>query len=41
MMTIERRVKKLHSYDVPCIFEIPVSRASEAYLKWLNAVLCN
>ena len=33
---IEREVKKLHSYKVPCILEIPVSRVSKTYLKWLN-----
>lgn len=38
-LQIEREVKKLHSYKVPCILEIPVSRASKIYLKWLNTVL--
>lgn len=38
-LKIEHEVKKLHSYKVPCILEIPVSRASKIYLKWLNAVL--
>ena len=33
---IEREVKHLHSYQVPCIFEIPVGRVSAPYLAWLR-----
>lgn len=33
---IERQVKKLHSYTVPLIAEIPVSRINKEYKKWLE-----
>ncbi len=33
---VAREVKKLHSYKVLAIFEIPVGRVSEDYLRWLK-----
>ncbi|MEN6330070.1 MAG: divalent-cation tolerance protein CutA [Methanobacteriaceae archaeon] len=34
--TIIRRVKDIHSYDLPCILEISIQNGSEDYLKWLE-----
>ena len=36
---IEKEVKKLHSYNVPCILEIPVGKVNSEYLRWLNKEL--
>ncbi len=33
---IEREVIKLHSYDVPCIFAIPVISVSDKYWEWFK-----
>ena len=33
---VERETKRLHSYKVPCILEIPINRASSQYLSWLK-----
>ena len=33
---IEREVKKLHSYSVPCILEIPITQGSKDFLGWLE-----
>ncbi len=33
---VEKEVKKLHSYTVPCILEIPIRRENVDYLKWLK-----
>lgn len=33
---IEREVKLLHSYTVPCILATPVAKVSYGYLKWLR-----
>ncbi len=30
------RVKELHSYDVPCVVELPVGRGNPDYLGWLE-----
>ncbi len=35
---IEKEIRKLHSYTVPCIIAINVKRANKAYLKWLKEV---
>ncbi len=34
--SIEEEVKKLHSYDVPCIFAIPVIAVSDKYWEWFK-----
>ena len=33
---IEKEVKKIHSYTVPCILEIPLTRGSKDFLKWVK-----
>jgi len=33
---IEKEVKKLHSYTVPCILEIPIIKSSQDFLNWLE-----
>lgn len=33
-----KRIKQLHSYDVPFIAEIDVEKVNEEYEKWLNEV---
>jgi len=34
---LERRIKSLHSYEVPEIIALPIFRGSAAYLGWLAA----
>ncbi len=34
--TIEKEVKKLHSYTIPCILEIPIKKGNLDYLKWVK-----
>ncbi|WJI09429.1 divalent-cation tolerance protein CutA [Methanobacterium sp. CWC-01] len=34
--TLIKRVKDLHSYELPCILEISIQNGSEDYLKWLE-----
>lgn len=36
---IEKEVKKLHSYSVPCILEIPIKRKNLKYFNWLKEEL--
>ena len=31
------RVKELHSYEVPCVVELPIGRGNPDYLGWLEA----
>jgi len=33
---VEKEVKKLHSYTVPCILEIPIKEGNIEYLDWLK-----
>ena len=33
---IETLVKKYHSYEVPCILELPIGRTLKAYEQWLK-----
>ena len=33
---LEKRVKSLHSYEVPEIIAIPIVKGSEAYLNWVE-----
>lgn len=33
---IEKEVKKMHSYEAPCILAIPVTKAHSPYLRWLK-----
>jgi periplasmic divalent cation tolerance protein len=34
---IEKRVRELHSYDVPEVVALPVLKGSPPYLEWLSA----
>ena len=36
---IEKFILKNHSYDTPCILEIPVGRVTKKYLNWLNRTI--
>ncbi len=36
---IEKFILKNHSYDIPCILEIPIGRITKKYLNWLNKIL--
>lgn len=31
------RVKELHSYDLPCVVEIPLAGGNSAYFDWISA----
>lgn len=33
---VEKFILKNHSYDTPCILEIPIGRVTRKYLNWLN-----
>ncbi len=33
---VEIKVKKLHSYEVPCIAVLPVAKINKEYLNWLK-----
>lgn len=33
---IERFILKNHTYDTPCVLEIPINKVTKKYLKWLN-----
>lgn len=33
---IEKRVKEIHSYEVPCVLSFSIDRGSAEYLKWIN-----
>jgi len=34
-----KRVKKLHSYEVPCVDIIPVAAGNKDYFKWIEKSL--
>jgi periplasmic divalent cation tolerance protein len=36
---IMKRVKEIHSYDIPCILIIPIINGSKDYLEWLKSEL--
>ena len=36
---LAKRVKQLHSYEVPEVLSFPIIDGSEAYFAWLNSVL--
>ena len=36
-LALERRVKQLHTYEVPEIIAIPVVKASKEYLEWMKS----
>ena len=31
------RVREMHSYDVPCVVELPLARGNPDYLVWIEA----
>ena len=31
-----KKVKKMHSYDCPCIVSLPIKDGNEDYLKWIE-----
>lgn len=31
-----KRVKELHSYEIPCIISIPIEKGHSEFLKWIN-----
>jgi len=33
---VEKFILENHSYDIPCIIEIPLGRVTKKYLKWLG-----
>jgi len=33
------RVRRLHSYETPCVLEVPISRGNPDYLTWLKNAL--
>ena len=33
---VKKEVKKLHSYELPCILEIPIRGGSKDFLNWLE-----
>ena len=33
---IEKEVRRLHSYKIPCIFSIKIDKVNKAYLDWLT-----
>lgn len=33
---IEKRVKEIHSYEVPCVVSFNISEGSSDYLNWIN-----
>jgi len=38
---LERRIRALHSYEVPEVLLLPIDAGSEPYLQWLSANLKN
>lgn len=34
-----RRVREIHSYDTPCVLELPIGRGNPDYLAWLKSSL--
>jgi periplasmic divalent cation tolerance protein len=36
MKDIEKRVKEIHSYEVPCVVSFKIEDGSIDYLKWIN-----
>lgn len=36
---VEKEVHKLHSYETPCVFAIPVKHVAQKYYKWLKGEL--
>ena len=39
--SLTKRVKMLHSYDCPCIVELPVDVRNPSFLTWMKATISN
>lgn len=35
---VEKFILANHSYDTPCILELPINRVTNKYLQWLNKI---
>lgn len=33
---VEKRVKQLHSYEIPCLISLKIDSGSDDYLKWIE-----
>ncbi|NRA47119.1 MAG: divalent-cation tolerance protein CutA [Oligoflexales bacterium] len=33
---LEDRIKTLHSYDVPCIIQLPIQNGNQDFLSWIS-----
>jgi periplasmic divalent cation tolerance protein len=33
---IEKKIKEIHSYEVPCVVSFEIGEGSEEYLKWID-----
>ena len=38
---VEETVKKLHSYEIPCIVALSVAKVNKEYLDWLKGIRTN
>ncbi len=36
---ISRKIKSLHSYEVPCIFSLSVNNVTTDYVNWMNNII--
>lgn len=36
---ISKKIKSLHSYEVPCVFSLSVNNVTEDYVTWMNHVI--
>jgi len=36
---LEKKIRSLHSYEVPCVVGMELKKASGAYLKWVTKSL--
>lgn len=36
---LTKRVKELHSYDIPCVVSLPIEGGNPAYLQWIGKEL--
>ena len=33
---VAKRVREMHSYEVPCVISVPVGKGNPDYLSWIN-----
>ena len=36
---VEKRIKELHSYDIPCILQLPQVQANHEFTTWVESIL--